>query len=63
MTELQQIQEGDVVTRMLCGCIKMNIRVTDITDTRIICGAWEFDINTGYEIDELIDTPVSHLVI
>ena len=43
---------GDTVTRWLAGTIPMELRVTDITDDRIVCGAWEFDLRTGAEIDE-----------
>ena len=30
----------------------MPLKVTDITETRIICGPWEFSRETGGEIDE-----------
>jgi len=54
---------GDKVTRMLCGTIPMDLKVTDITEDKIICGAWEFDKTTGVEIDDMIETQVSHLVM
>lgn len=46
------IKVGDTVTRILAGEIRMPLKVTAITETRIICGPWEFDKNTGGEIDE-----------
>ena len=43
---------GDTITRMLAGSIQMELKVTEVTDTKIICGAWEFDRATGAEIDD-----------
>lgn len=43
---------GDTVTRMLAGTTPMELKVTEITENRIVCGAWEFDRATGAEIDE-----------
>jgi hypothetical protein len=37
---------------MLAGEIAMELRVTEITEDRVICGAWEFDKRTGAEIDD-----------
>jgi len=58
----KHVKTGDTVTRMLAGVIPMELMVTDITEERIICGAWEFDRITGHEIDEDIPCLVSHLV-
>lgn len=49
------ITVGCSVTRYLCGSIPMCLRVTEVTDTEIICGAYKFDRNTGAEIDEDLD--------
>lgn len=58
-----EIKKGDVVTRMLAGVVPMELRVTDVTADKIICGWWEFDRNSGAEIDEDIpDVVVSYLV-
>jgi hypothetical protein len=47
------VQVGDKVTRLISADrIPMELTVTQITDTRIVCGAWEFDKRTGGEIDE-----------
>lgn len=54
---------GDEVTRMLAGVIPMQLKITDITPERIICGPWEFDKQTGNEIDDDIPTLVSRLVM
>lgn len=48
------IKVGDIVTRFM-GCereVMMDLAVTEITDTLIVCGAWTFDRNNGAEIDE-----------
>lgn len=43
---------GDTVLRMLAGSIPCELRVSEVTDERIICGGWEFDRMTGAEIDD-----------
>ena len=43
---------GDVVRRTLAGSVPMDLKITDITDTEIVCGPWRFDRATGAEIDE-----------
>ncbi len=43
---------GDMITRWLGGQVEMQLRITAITEDRIICGSWEFDKATGAEIDE-----------
>jgi hypothetical protein len=45
-------QKGDEVTRWMGGEIVMNLIVTEVTETRVLCGSWEFDRLTGAEIDE-----------
>lgn len=35
----------------MCG-IKTQLKITEITADKIVCGDWEFDKNTGAEIDE-----------
>lgn len=57
-----KIKTGDVVTRMLAGVIPMKLKVTEVTDDKIICSLWEFDRKTGIEIDLEISCVVSHLV-
>ena len=47
-----KVEVGEIVTRLLAGTIPMKLKVTEVTDTRIVCGAWEFDRVTGGEIDE-----------
>jgi hypothetical protein len=42
---------GDKVIRMLCGC-PMKLKVTKITKSKIVCGDYEFDKKTGFEIDK-----------
>lgn len=42
---------GDYVERDMCG-VKMELKVTEVTDSRIICGPWEFDKLSGQEIDD-----------
>jgi hypothetical protein len=49
---MEEIKVGQTVTRWLAGTIPMELRVTSVTDDRIVCGGWEFDRATGAEIDE-----------
>jgi len=51
--KLAEIAVGDFVLRWFGGLPKpMPLKVTQLTADRIICGAWEFDRQTGAEIDE-----------
>ena len=51
--KLAEIAVGDFVLRWFGGIPKpMRLKVTQLTADRIICGAWEFDRQTGAEIDE-----------
>jgi hypothetical protein len=58
-----KLEVGQQVTRMLGGMIPMQLKVTDITDDKIICGAWQFCINSGVEIDEDMDSPASYIIL
>lgn len=50
------VKPGDQVLRMLAGSIPMPLKVTEVTETEILCGkrdiGWMFDRKTGAEIDE-----------
>jgi len=48
---LGAIKRGDTVVRWLAGA-PMELRVTDVTAHRIICGSWEFCRRSGTEIAE-----------
>jgi len=51
--KLAEIAVGDFVLRWFVGIPKpMRLRVTQLTADRIICGGWEFDRQSGAEIDE-----------
>jgi hypothetical protein len=50
--KLADLKVGDTVTRLLCGKIPMTLKVTAITEDKIICGPWEFSRDLGVEIDE-----------
>ena len=52
---MTNIKKDDMVTRMLAGTIPMELKVTEVTDTKIICGPWEFDKATGAEIDDYLN--------
>ena len=54
---------GDRITRMLWKTIPMQIKITKITSNRIICGPWEFDKETGIEIDDDVDCPISRILL
>lgn len=43
---------GDKVVRVIGGMVEMPLTVTEVTENKIVCGAWEFDRATGAEIDE-----------
>lgn len=48
-----RVKEGEFINRYLGGIDKpMSLKVTEVTDSRIICGPWQFDKLTGAEIDE-----------
>ena len=56
LTVLNQIKNGDYVTRMLAGTAPMELKVTEVTEDLIVCeGGWKFDRKTGAEIDEDLD--------
>ena len=42
---------GNFIIRNMAG-IEMKLRITEVTEDKIICGSWEFDRLTGAEIDE-----------
>jgi len=50
----RHLKVGDKVTRLLGGAdgVKMGLKVTEVTETTIVCGAWTFDTKTGAEIDD-----------
>lgn len=53
MADFTHVKVGDTVTRLLAGKIPMRLRVTEVTDVKIIAGiGWEFDRKTGAEIDD-----------
>lgn len=49
--DLLAIKKGDVIERMLAFCIPTYLVVGEVTEDRIKCN-WEFDRETGLEIDE-----------
>ncbi len=51
MKKLKETKVGERVTRNMAGII-MDLRVSEVTDDLIKCGPWEFDRQTGAEIDE-----------
>jgi hypothetical protein len=55
MEWIHKIKVGDTVHRYLSSVeIPMDLKVTEITDEKIICGAWEFSKETGGEIDDYL---------
>lgn len=54
MSEQRPIKPGDWALRNLAGAV-MRLKITEVTDTRIKCGEWEFDKSTGAEIDEFLN--------
>lgn len=46
---------GDTVFRYFADTTEaMPLKVTSVTDERILCGEWQFDKRTGAEIDEFL---------
>jgi hypothetical protein len=53
---IKDVKVGDMVTRMLGDQVPMMLmKVSAVTDARIICALWEFDRATGAEVDEDLD--------
>lgn len=48
----EHVKAGDTVTRMICGTMPMQLKVTKVDETLIHCGDWTFDRITGGEVDE-----------
>lgn len=48
----EHIKPGDQVTRLICGTMPMELKVTKVDDKLIHCGDWTFDRVTGGEVDE-----------
>lgn len=57
---METVKVGDTVIRDMCGIITQ-LKITKITELKIICGPWEFDRKTGAEIDEDISGTVSYI--
>lgn len=49
------VKVGDKVTRIFGGEIAFELLVTAITDDLIVCGSWEFDKRSGYEVDDELE--------
>ena len=49
-TQLDALEVGQVVTRLLAGSVPMRCKITAI-DTLIHCGPWTFHRDTGCEVD------------
>jgi hypothetical protein len=58
--DIQAIKAGDVIERMLGFAIPCYLVVEEVTDT-LIKACWEFDRNTGLEVDEDIPATVSYI--
>lgn len=50
--KLEDIKEGDVITRLLGGSIPMELKVSKVSEDFIVCGPWLFSRKTGLEIDK-----------
>ena len=49
-----EVNVGDKVTRIMAGSIMMHLKVTEVTEKRIVCFPWEFSRENGMEIDEYL---------
>lgn len=59
--EYHSIKEGDIIERLLAFSIPMNLKVTSVLEDVITCGYWEFERDTGLEIDEAFSARVSYI--
>jgi len=56
MKELEGVKVGDTIVRLMSNQeLELELVVTEVEDTQVICGSWVFDIATGAEIDEGLD--------
>lgn len=58
---LQAIKPGDIIERMLAFAIPVALEVNEVTDDVIKASHWDFDRNTGLEIDDEIPMKVSYI--
>lgn len=58
--DLLNIKPGDLIERMLGFSIPVYLVVQEVTDDLIKAG-WEFDRNTGLEVDDDIPVKVSYI--
>ncbi len=50
---MKQFNVGDSIIRYITSeKIPMELKITEITEDKIICDDWKFDRKTGAEIDE-----------
>ena len=54
--DFSHVKVGDIVLRMLSGVVPMKLKVSEVTDTLILCGpkdvGWAFERRSGAEVDE-----------
>lgn len=50
---MHRFKPGDDVTRVFGG-LKMPLKVTACFENTLVCGPWEFDLDTGMEIDDML---------
>lgn len=58
--QYRAIKPGDVIERMLGFAIPCYLEVEEVNETLILAG-WDFDRNTGLEVDDAIPTTVSYI--
>ena len=49
---LSEIKTEDKITRMICGTMPMELKVSQVTEDFIYCGPWKFLRASGGEVDE-----------
>lgn len=59
LTTFNHVKEGDIVTRLVARSMPMELKVSEVDDEFIYCGAkdagWKFRRDTGGEVDEELD--------
>lgn len=51
LVKFANVKIGDVLTREIANIIRVDVKVTGVTDQHVICGEWIFDKETGMEED------------
>lgn len=54
MKTLRDLKKGDTVERLMGGTVIMELKITEVSGNKILCGDWEFDRRNGAEVDDFL---------